>query len=78
MKAYTCYIPNAVVVIFVNRAFSLFNVFFQSNNREINGKADTKKHMACSYSTSLRSSKYQSFAISFNPINWLLYLFFCT
>ena len=39
MKAYTCYRLIAVADIVVNHEFSLFNVFFQSNYREMNGKA---------------------------------------
>ena len=35
VKAYICYTLTAVTVILVNREFSLLNVFFQSNFREI-------------------------------------------
>ena len=37
MKAYTCYRLTAVAVILVNHEFSLLNVFFDSNSREMNG-----------------------------------------
>ena len=36
-KTYTCYRPTADAVILVNREFSLLNVFFYSNYREMNG-----------------------------------------
>ena len=38
VKAYTCYRLTAVADMLVNREFSLLNVFFLSNYREVNGK----------------------------------------
>ena len=37
MKAYTCYILTTVAFIHVNREFSLLNVFFQRDYREMSG-----------------------------------------
>ena len=39
MKAYACYGLTAVAVIPVNHEFSLLVAFFQSDYREMNGKA---------------------------------------
>ena len=39
VKVHSCYRITAVAAILVNLEFSLLNVFFQSNYREMNGHA---------------------------------------